>query len=86
LPGTDDYVQIPALVERGRARTQAFFKLMNARLADREFVAGERYTIADITALCAVDFGRVSDIRIAPEQKHLQRWYDAVSTRPSAKA
>ena len=50
------------------------------------FVAGERYTIADITALCAIDFGRVSDIRIAPEQKHLARWHEAVSSRPSAKA
>src|SRR5215470_13071943 len=44
LPGAEDYVQIPALVGRGRARAQAFFKLMNSRLADREFVAGERYT------------------------------------------
>jgi glutathione S-transferase len=55
-------------------------------LAERPFIAGERYTIADITALCAVDFGRVSKIKIAPEQKNLARWHEAVSSRPSAKA
>jgi len=55
-------------------------------LADRPFIAGDRYTIADITALCAIDFGRVSKIRIKPEQQHLTRWHETVSARPSAKA
>ena len=55
-------------------------------LAARPFVAGDRYTIADITALCAIDFGRVTGIRPLPEQKHLVRWHEAVSARPSAKA
>jgi glutathione S-transferase len=59
---------------------------LDAELASREFIAGERYTIADITAQVGIDFGRVTDIRIQPEQKNLQRWYDAVSSRPSAKA
>ena len=55
-------------------------------LAKREFIAGDDFTIADITALVGVDFGKVSDIRIGAEQKNLKRWYDAVSSRPSAKA
>jgi glutathione S-transferase len=55
-------------------------------LADREFVAGDRYTVADITLLCGVDFGRITGIRIAPEQKNLSRWHEAVSARDSAKA
>ena len=59
---------------------------LDRELADRRFVAGERFSIADITALCAVDFGRVIDARIQPEQKHLARWYEAVSSRPSAGA
>jgi glutathione S-transferase len=59
---------------------------LDGELAGRPFVAGERYTIADVTALCAVDFGRVTGIRIQPDQKHLQRWYEAVSSRPSARA
>ena len=59
---------------------------LDEALADRQFVAGERFSVADITALCAVDFGRVSKIGIAPEQKNLARWHEAVSARPSAKA
>ncbi len=59
---------------------------LDTELAEREFIAGERFTIADITALCGIDFGRVSKIRIAPEHTHLARWHAAVSARPSAKA
>ncbi len=55
-------------------------------LTDREFIAGDRYSIADITALCGIDFGRICDIRIQDTQKNLTRWHQAVSTRPSAKA
>ena len=59
---------------------------LDAEMADRPFVAGDRYTIADITLLIGVDFGRVSGIRIDPEHKNLARWYGEVSSRPSAKA
>jgi len=59
---------------------------LEGELADRPFIAGDRYTIADITLLIGVDFGRVSDIRIDPEHKNLTRWYGEVSARPSAKA
>lgn len=55
-------------------------------LAEREFVAGERYTIADITALIGIDFGRISKIRIGDDQPNLARWHQAVSSRPSAQA
>jgi glutathione S-transferase len=55
-------------------------------LADREFVAGDRFTIADITLLCAIDFGRVVKLRPPSELAHLSRWHAAVSARPSAKA
>jgi glutathione S-transferase len=59
---------------------------LDGELAGRKFIAGDRYTVADITALCAVDFGRASSIRIAPEQRNLARWHQEVSSRPSAKA
>lgn len=78
--------QVPEWGEVSRTAARKRFGWLDEVLADRPFIAGERYTIADITALCAVDFGRVTDIRIQPEQTHLQRWYDAVSARPSAKA
>jgi glutathione S-transferase len=59
---------------------------MDTVLADRKFIAGDRFTIADITALVGIDFGKLTGIKIKPEQKNLQRWYDAVSSRASAKA
>ena len=79
--------QVPAFGEvckQGRPRKRLAW--LDGELAGRPFVAGDRYTIADITALCAIDFGRVVGIRIAPEQKNLARWHEAVSARPSAKA
>ena len=59
---------------------------LDKELANRQFIAGERYSIADITALIGIDFGRTTGIKITPEQKNLKRWHDAVSSRPSAKA
>jgi len=78
--------QIPAFGEVCRKTARARLAWLDRDLANRPFIAGDRYTIADITALCALDFGRVVDIRIAPEQKNLLRWYESVSSRPSAKA
>ncbi|HJY85122.1 MAG TPA: glutathione S-transferase family protein [Candidatus Binatia bacterium] len=78
--------QVPEYAEVSRKAAESSLAWLDEVLADRPFVAGERYTIADISALCAVDFGRVSKIRIQSEQKNLTRWYEAVSARPSAKA
>jgi glutathione S-transferase len=78
--------QVPEYGEVCRSAARARLAWLDGELEARPFVAGERYTIADITALCAIDFGRVTDIRIAPEQKHLARWHETVSSRPSAKA
>lgn len=87
LPGPHDYAQIPELAERGRARIANFFKAMNARLADREFVAGERYTIADISTMVLTDMATgMVKLAIPDDCAHMRRWYDAVAARPSAKA
>lgn len=78
--------QVPeygAVCKEGAIKSLAFF---DDSLAESEFLAGDAYTIADITALVALDFGRISEIRIEPEHKNLTRWYEAVSARPSAKA
>ncbi|HVA82256.1 MAG TPA: glutathione S-transferase [Candidatus Binataceae bacterium] len=88
---TSDFFKgrIPQSPEYGAiCRTAALKRLewLNQELAKREFIAGNRYTIADITALIGIDFGRTTGIKITPEQKNLQRWHDAVSSRPSAKA
>jgi glutathione S-transferase len=76
--------QVPEYGEVCRVAAHKRLAWLNEELAARPFIAGDRYTIADITALCAIDFGRVTDIRIAPDQKHLARWHDSVSSRPSA--
>jgi glutathione S-transferase len=86
LPGPDDYEQIPALAERGRTRIMHFFAQMECRLAESEFVAGARYSIADITTLVSIDFARWVKLSIPEECAHLRRWHTQVSARPSAKA
>jgi glutathione S-transferase len=78
--------QVPEWGEVCRGAVEARLAWLDTVLAEREFIAGDRYTIADITALCGIDFGRVSKIRIQPEQTNLARWHAAVSARPSAKA
>ncbi|MBW2281862.1 MAG: glutathione S-transferase [Deltaproteobacteria bacterium] len=81
--------RIPQVAEWGEVMREAANKRLewlDSVLADREWVAGERFTIADITAMVGIDFGRVSGIRIADDQKNLARWHAAASARPSAKA
>lgn len=86
LPGPDDYEQIPALAERGRARGERFIETLDAELADREFVAGDRYSIADVSALVLIDFAGRIKLTIPETCANLRRWYQAVSARPSASA
>jgi glutathione S-transferase len=83
LPGPVDYSQIPELAERGLARVRQFFVTLNNRLASREFIATDRLSIADITAVVAVDFARVVKVKAGEEHPHLARWRDAMARRPS---
>jgi glutathione S-transferase len=78
--------QVPEYGEVCRGWAGERLAWLDEVLADREFIAGDRFTIADITALVGIDFGRVVDIRIGPDQKNLSRWHEAVSARPSAAA
>jgi glutathione S-transferase len=78
--------QVPEWGEVCRGTAEKRLAWLDEVLAEREFIAGERFTVADITALCGIDFGRVTGIVIQPEQKNLTRWHGAVSSRPSAKA
>ena len=81
--------RIPQVPEFGKICKQAALKRLqwlDEELAGREFIAGDSYTIADITALCGIDFGRVTGIKIEDDQKNLARWHAAVSARPSASA
>jgi glutathione S-transferase len=78
--------QVPAYAEAQKQNAEDALKWIDEELAGRRFIAGDRYTIADITAMVGIDFGRVSKIAIVPEQKNLARWHAEVAARPSAKA
>ncbi|MBE3604905.1 glutathione S-transferase [bacterium] len=78
--------QVPEYAEAQRQNAEEALAWLDTELANRRFIAGDKYTIADITAMIAIDFGRVSKITIKPEQKNLARWHAEVSSRPSAKA
>ncbi|HNT39298.1 MAG TPA: glutathione S-transferase N-terminal domain-containing protein [Rubrivivax sp.] len=83
LPGPVDYAQIPALAERGLARLQQFLVDLDRQLEGREFVAADRFSVADITAVVAVDFARI--VKVQPDARHpeLLRWRSALAARPS---
>jgi glutathione S-transferase len=83
LPGPVDFEQIPALAERGLARARQFFATLETRLADHAHVGGARFSIADITAVVAVDFARVIKLRADEGHPHLLRWRAAMSQRPA---
>jgi glutathione S-transferase len=78
--------QCPEYAEVQRQNAEDSLKWIDTELASRRFIAGDKFTIADITAMVAVDFGRISKIAIQPDQKNLARWHAEVSARPSAKA
>ena len=86
IAGPHDYEQIPALVERSVLRVKNFFADLNMQLEQASFVAGERYSAADITALVTVDFAKALEVSVQADQGALKRWYEAVSSRPSAAA
>lgn len=78
--------QAPEYAEIMRGVVAARLAWFDRELATREFIAGDRFTIADITARCAIDFGKPVQIRVGDDTPHLKRWYDAMSARPSFKA
>jgi len=78
--------QIPPFAEASKPRVAWFLELLNGELAKREFIAGESYSVADITALVAVDFMKPARLTIPDELTHVKRWHAAVSLRPSARA
>jgi glutathione S-transferase len=81
------FKQFPEYGEAQRGLVYQRLERMDRELNGHKFVAGDRFTIADITALVAIDIGgRLAEIKIAPELAHLTRWHETVSSRPSAAA
>jgi glutathione S-transferase len=84
ISGPHGYEQIPALVECGRQRVADFYADLEARLAQEPFVAGERFSVADITAVVAVDFAtRALSLPVPGAHPATQGWYAAIAARPS---
>ncbi len=86
LTGPYDYRKIPELMARGKQRVSDFFSDIDNHLADSEYFVGGEFSMADITALAAVDFTKWVRIEIPDTHQHLLRWYALVSERPSVKA
>lgn len=86
VTGPEPYEQIAELAERGRQRVGQFFRRLDEQLADRAFVAGDAYSMADISAMVLVDFARWVKLEVPEDATHLLRWYAEVSARPSASA
>ncbi|MCC0036199.1 MAG: glutathione S-transferase [Hoeflea sp.] len=77
--------QLPEWGEINRPKALAFLEMLDKELADREFIAGDRYTIADITGMIGMDFMKPARIERPEHLTNVMRWYQAVSSRPSAK-
>jgi glutathione S-transferase len=78
--------QVPAWAEANRPRVTQFLELLDGELAKREFIAGDRFSIADITAMVTVDFMKPARLAVPEGAVNVKRWHAAVSARPSAKA
>ncbi len=79
--------QIAEVADQNREIVRRYFQFLNEQLADRPYIAGATYSVADIVALCTYDFaGYLNELR--PEQEHtdLHAWHERVSSRPSAAA
>jgi glutathione S-transferase len=77
---------VPAWAEANKPRVLEFVALLDRELVDRPFVAGDKFTVADITGLVAVDFMKPAKLAVPDELKNLKRWHAEVSARPSAAA
>ncbi len=78
--------QISELAQTSRSRAVAFLEKLDPELGNRQFLAGDAFSVADITALVAVDFMKVSRLECPPAFANVLRWHRDVSARPSAQA
>lgn len=86
VTGPRAYEQIPELAKRGRERVLQFFGRLDGQLADHRHVAGDLFSLADISALIVVDFARWMKIAVPDDATNVNRWYAEVAARPSAAA
>lgn len=78
--------QVPAWAEANKPRIAEIIRVLDERLSASPYLAGERYSVADITAMIAADFMKPARLLIPDDAVHFKRWYEDVSSRPSHKA
>ena len=78
--------QVVAWGEANKPRVADFLRILDAQLANNQFVAGERFSVADITAQVAVDFMKPAKVEMPAGLANVGRWHAEVSARPSARA
>ena len=78
--------QVPEWAEVNRGRALTAMRRFDAALAGRRFLAGEAFSVADITGLIAMDFTKPARIAVPEDLANLRRWREEVAARPSAKA
>jgi glutathione S-transferase len=86
VTGPVSHAQIPELAERGKKRAQQFLELLDFMVGPKPFLCGDRYSVADIDAMICVDFAKWIKLELPPGASNARRWYESVSSRPSAKA
>jgi glutathione S-transferase len=86
LPGAVNFDQIPELAERGAKRLQLFYATLEKRLQDSPWLAGDSFTMADITGYVFCDFARIVKMTPPEDNTATQVWLSKISSRPSAKA
>ena len=78
--------QVPAWAEANKPRVMDFLELLDRELKGRRYIAGDRYSVADITGMISVDFLKPAKLTVSDTMTNLKRWHEDVSGRPSAKA
>ena len=84
MPGYKEPIpQIPELIDRGQKRVASFYNKFNDQLAENKYVAGDSFSVADITTVCVVDMGHAMEMEIPESAPHVKRWYDELQERES---
>lgn len=78
--------QIPEWGEANKPKALEFLAVFDKELGSSPFVAGDDFSIADITGMIAIDFMKPARISVPDEYANVRRWYEAVKARPSANA
>ena len=84
LTGPRNFEQLPGLAERGMARIEQFFNRMNNQLEGNQYVAGGRFSLADITAFVTLEFAGRLKLEVGSQRPELQRWFDEIKARPAS--